>query len=331
MSPNPHYPNRGELPSSKPSQSGKRSGGAKRSSGQTFEYPLPCEVVEVFKKQKEVSNPGLIFERFVPFLGEQEKTRRTQALEAAQKAPDRGALTAAYQRWEALARANGAEIFTLKTDWRFIPGLGRKNALKIGFSFHRYGFPYLPGSSVKGIARTWALYELASRLKKDANTLDLNELDQTLALEESEFKKAFQIHHPGEEEWLLASAFRAVFGTLKCVGGAVFFDAIPIQAFALDLDIMNPHYTTYYQGKEPPVDWHHPNLITFLAVPAGKEFAFAVAWRRGAPNPELLKRACVWLKRALRDLGAGAKTSAGYGYFTATSSEETDDGSLSGR
>ncbi len=140
-------------------------------------------------------------------------------------------------------------------------------------------------------------------------------LSQTLSKEDKEFDKAFERFKPSPEAKDLAKTIRLVFGTLDQAGGAVFFDAMPTSAFQLEIDIMNPHFAPYYQGKEPPGDWHNPNPITFLAVPKDKEFAFAVAWRRGAPHAELLERACVWLKNGLRDLGAGAKTSAGYGFF----------------
>lgn len=296
-----------------PNRSGGQQGkGEPPASSQEFEYPLPKEVVAVFKNVL-VSNPGLIFERFIPYLGADKENRRKQALSAAKTAPNLDALKAAYGRWQALTEACKAKTFTLKTDWRFIPGLGRKTALEIGFGFHRYGFPYLPASSVKGIARTWALFELAALLALDEEKL--NDLDQTLSKEDKEFDKAFERFKPSPEAKDLAKTIRLVFGTLDQAGGAVFFDAMPTSAFQLEIDIMNPHFAPYYQGKEPPGDWHNPNPITFLAVPKDKEFAFAVAWRRGAPHAELLERACVWLKNGLRDLGAGAKTSAGYGFF----------------
>ncbi len=301
-----------------PSRSGgggppaRRSGGGNPPNEINIEYPLPSDTVAVLKGNR-VSNPGLAFERYLPYLGIQKQQRRKEALEGARNAPDQGALQAAYARWQALVQVAGATPFTLATDWRFIPGLGRKTALEIGFSFHRYGFPYLPGSSVKGIARTCALFELASFLGVEEGKL--SSLDKTLEKEENEFQKEFVTFKPSDKVWEKAKIFRRVFGTLDQAGGAIFFDAIPTTAFPLDMDIMNPHYAPYYQEKEPPGDWHNPTPITFLAVPAGKPFAFAVAWRRGAPHADLLTHAVSWLKQGLQELGAGAKTAAGYGYF----------------
>ncbi|WP_322509276.1 type III-B CRISPR module RAMP protein Cmr6 [Anaerolinea sp.] len=330
----PNAPQKHGGPPNRPG--GQQGKGGTPASSQGLEYPLPKEVVDVFKKV-QVSNPGLVFERFIPYMDTDKAKRRKQALDRAKIQPNSDARKAAYERWQTLAKACGAQIFTLKTDWRFIPGLGRKTALEIGFGFHRYGFPYLPASSVKGIARAWALFKLGALLSLGEGKL--NNLDQTLSKEDEEFAKAFEYFKPSPEAKELAKTIRLVFGTLDQAGGAVFFDAMPTSEFPLDIDIMNPHYAPYYQDKEPsgdwhngtaalsapnkrydqdkepPGDWHNPNPITFLAVPKDKEFAFAVAWRRGAPRADLLEQACTWLKNGLRDLGAGAKTSAGYGYF----------------
>ncbi len=117
----------------------------------------------------------------------------------------------------------------------------------------------------------------------------------------------------------LARAFRAVFGTTAGAGQAVFFDAIPAGVPCLELDIMNPHVPDYYRehGKTPPTAWQNPNPVYFLTVAPDTEFRFAVGWRgtldeTGRARRDLAKD---WLISALTELGAGAKTNAGYGYF----------------
>jgi hypothetical protein len=76
------------------------------------------------------------------------------------------------------------------------------------------------------------------------------------------------------------------------------------------------HHPKYYQAEEdnvPPYgDWEDPVRTTFLAVMAGTEFAFAVLPRR-AKHADHARQAAEWLKAALADRGAGAKTAAGYG------------------
>jgi CRISPR-associated protein Cmr6 len=78
---------------------------------------------------------------------------------------------------------------------------------------------------------------------------------------------------------------------------------------------MNPHYGEYYRdakGKTPPADYLNPVPVYFLALEQGTKFEFAVASREQG----LAAKATDWLKGALADLGIGAKTSAGYGYFS---------------
>jgi CRISPR-associated protein Cmr6 len=109
-------------------------------------------------------------------------------------------------------------------------------------------------------------------------------------------------------------------------GHAIFLDAIPTHVPELQLDIMNPHFPDYY-GDDPkrptkyPTDWQSPKPVFFLTVAPNTEFCFAVGWR-GAANEPLQKRAQEWLTKGLQELGAGAKTSAGYGYFKADGAVE---------
>lgn len=323
-----------QKPSGRSPNPSDRGGGpspADRQPGAAVLYPLPPELAGLYRSaSKDSLNPAVIFDRFAPDLsraGNKKEDWKKQALQSAAVKADSNALGAYLSRWRALVQAAGAQPFTMQTDWRFIPGLGRKSALEIGFNFHRYGFPYLPGSAVKGIARTCALFELTETVQLPAEPPDLlNQLDQLLALPDEEFEKEID----RRPHWSKLKAhsdqtaqFRAVFGTLEQAGGAIFFEAIPAEPievepgnkFALEIDIMNPHYKEYYRGNTAPVDWDSPNPVTFLAVPAGKTFHFAVGWRRGARQPELCAKAAGWLKQGLKDLGAGAKTAAGYGYF----------------
>jgi hypothetical protein len=115
----------------------------------------------------------------------------------------------------------------------------------------------------------------------------------------------------------LADDFRGIFGTTAAAGRAVFFDAIPARVPKLELDVMNPHFPKYYQGNEPPTDWQSPVPVYFLTVAPNTEFRFAVGWRGplGDESRRLRDLAKAWLVGGLTELGAGAKTSAGYGYF----------------
>jgi CRISPR-associated protein Cmr6 len=290
-----------------------------------MEYPIPRKSAEAWRKHqgKPSQNPGLVFDRFVPIWEGQPKLKK-DGLEAVRRASERGRVDerlfmAWNARWEATVRHANADPFALKTDWRFIAGLGRKGSLEVGFTFHRYGFPILPGSSVKGIARAWSLISLAALL--DAK--NMNDLDKILNLDdEKEFSEAFSKSYSqaSAQDRALVLAFRTLFGTTGAAGGAVFFDAIPRQMPKLELDIMNPHYPKYYQGNEPPTDSQNPIPVYFLTVAPSTEFRFAVGWR-GVWNDEARRLRALaqdWLIKGLTELGAGAKTSAGYGYFVPT-------------
>lgn len=104
---------------------------------------------------------------------------------------------------------------------------------------------------------------------------------------------------------------KEIFGDLTHRGNVIFFDALPIFSGSfIRLDIMNVHYPDYYQKRLPPGDWMEPTPIPFLIV-ENAEYHFSVASKQA----NLAEKASVSIKRALKDLGIGAKTSAGYGYF----------------
>lgn len=252
-------------------------------------YPIPHQSVAAFTapKVKSSQNAGLVFDRFAPYTRDNDGAKKSgfEQVRQAAKNADTALLAAFNARWELDAQAIGAQSFTLKTDWRFITGLGRKGPLEAGFTFNRYGFPILPGSSVKGIARAYATL-VENKTEDDADFVAI-------------FGRAPK---QGESESAAQS------------GHAIFLDAIPTHVPTLELDIMNPHFPDYYQGTQFPTDWQSPKPVFFLTVAPNTEFRFAVGWR-GAVNMELQNRAQEWLMNGLMELGAGAKTSAGYGYF----------------
>jgi CRISPR-associated protein Cmr6 len=286
-----------------------------------YEIPIPSKSAEAFHAYKGVTNPGLVFDRFAPDWSSK-STLKKEGLQRVTKAQADEALLREWNaRWERCVRAARGEMFTLQTDWRFVAGLGRKGSLEVGFTFHRYGFPILPGSSVKGVARAWAFLWLAEQ----ANVNPLAELDEVLSADgeddEKEEKKKYlrwRAAQPDEVQQL-ADDFRVIFGTPATAGRAVFFDAIPAQLPTLELDVMNPHFPEYYKGNAPPTDWQSPVPVYFLTVAAGTEFRFGVGWRGALDEAgQCLRRlAQKWLTEGLMNLGAGAKTSAGYGYFVA--------------
>ena len=258
-------------------------------------YPLPSDtIVSLQRFVNRCLNPGLLFERYIPMpYGKQFKQDALKKVQQCQ--PDRRALDAYRDRWRAMVKAAEATPFEAQTDWRFITGLGRKGPLEVGFTFHRiYGFPIIPGSGLKGLARAWAYFAL------------LEAAPESKPKKDPDFVAVFGREPERGEDEDVASA-----------GGAVFFEAIPLDNPDLELDVMTPHYSKYYgdkSGRIAPTDNQSPNPIPFLTVKPDVRFAFAVGWR-GEANPKAHALAVEWLQKGLEKLGAGAKTAAGYGYF----------------
>ena len=210
------------------------------------------------------------------------------------------------RRWEMVVELKSQNL-CLKTASPFVTGLGREHPVENGFLWHHtLGVPYLPGSSVKGMVRAW--------IEQWADEKDEEEINRIFGPRQK---------RPTEPPQ---------------VGEVVFLDAIPLYPVRLKADIMTPHYGEYYQNKERPKapgDWISPVPIPFLAVKEDTTFHFAIVPRRhpcleapgeseksnGLPVGESRKGGrrsdCEtmlgWLKEALEWIGAGAKTTVGYG------------------
>lgn len=185
--------------------------------------------------------------------------------------------------------------FTLKTDWRLVVGLGGTNVLETSLSLHPlYGFPYIPSSSVKGVARAAALFIDKKFVDEEDKTIN-NEINDDAKPD-------------------MTAQF--VFGTKESVGNALFFDALPDKVDIFDIDTMTNHYEDYYNKKEksPPADWYSPNPIKFVTIKPGTNFNFYVVSKECLLK-ERHSNASNWLIKGLNDIGVGAKTSSGYGYF----------------
>lgn len=203
----------------------------------------------------------------------------------------------------------------------FTTGLGNEHPLENGFAFlNPYGLPYLAGSGVKGVLRT-AAKELAS------GQWDSQEWHHAE-------DQRHEVHNKQGQRLFDASDIDVLFGSEALDGenhlrGVLsFWDVIPqIEGNSLMVEIMTPHQSHYYQGKDVagstnPHDSGSPNPISFLTVPPKSQFAFHVVCDSArlahlAPDlanndrwktllTEAFEHAFAWL-------GFGAKTSVGYG------------------
>jgi CRISPR-associated protein Cmr6 len=214
-------------------------------------------------------------------------------------------------------------------DWRLIVGLGNESVYDTSMTLHHvYGIPYIPASAVKGVVRSWIITERFGRDEKDA-------------IKDKGFCDVFGC--PQKIEGINS------YYNEDRQGKVWFFDAFPLSEPKIEVDIMNPHYMPYYNGDEPPADYHDPKPIPFLTVKHGTQFQFLIGIKEkdideaigdgsrllkgsnGLPikvrktgtnelvdasaDPRLLNITEAWLKKALEEHGIGAKTAVGYGYM----------------
>ena len=220
---------------------------------------------------------------------------------------DSAAMTALRSRQSALAQplAEQGRLLTLQASAvaPFSTGLGNEHPLENGFAFlNPYGLPYLAGSGVKGVLRQ-AARELAGTDWNDGQSIE-----------------------PGWTEQHIDALFgrSSKDGETELQRGALsFWDVIPLlEGNAMQVEIMTPHQSHYYQNGAAPHESGQPNPIHFLSVPPGSKFTFHVQC-----NLPLLSHLAAdlardgsWLQlvnaafvHAFQWLGFGAKTAVGYG------------------
>lgn len=265
--------------------------------------PLPKETRDYFGGDKnsllKISNLGLLFSKYFYCWSKDWQTKEEQnkvfrkdieGITSKPKGSDYIQALTVRQRAvsESLKASNWhVELFSATTDSRLIIGLGGTSVIETGMTLHPlYGFPYLPGSGLKGLARAYA--EIAEDFPDEETKKKL--LHEIFGSDNKNLREAVEDNRQGK-----------VF----------FMDGLPTQFPKLDLDIMNPHYGEYYRGEKPPADYLNPVPVTFLAVAAGQPFSFVLFSR----DKTLAEKAKAWLIGGLTDLGAGGKTNVGYGYF----------------
>jgi CRISPR-associated protein Cmr6 len=269
--------------------------------------PLPRDVCDQLRKnEKEIHNLSLLFYRYVwawtksgdrwelsDGKPQRDDKRKTDFMREVAKRNGASEHVQSYLKRQQ-AQLNSfikmgyhVQDVTLSTDWRLVVGMGVKGSLEVGMTLHHvYGFPFIPSTAVRGIARAYA-EEIAHASNSDR-----------VQIFGSESKKTD--NHESR------------------MGEVMFLDSVPVKLPTLDLDIMNPHYPKYYNKPEnnPPGDWQDPTPILFLAVAPQSQFWFGLA----SKDRTFLEKAVEWLQEGLTNLGVGAKTSSGYGYFSRESS-----------
>ncbi|WP_261887460.1 type III-B CRISPR module RAMP protein Cmr6 [Vibrio aerogenes] len=238
---------------------------------------------------------------------------------------DQDALSSVCQHYvdrqcEMVKRLKGSEIQkqdaikTVTCNWRFVNGLSIPHLLEVNLFWHpTLGIPYLPGSALKGILKSFLMntYPLNEEEKLDDDFIQF--MQRVFGSYEHSTKPTKTDNEKVNQENHVA-------------GDYIFFDALPTKKMKFVTDVMTPHFGDWYlEGgkdkagtlKTTPNDWHDPVPIPFLAL---EDFAlqFAVVPRPGAteqPPKGELAFITNMLCHALSYQGAGAKTAVGYGYF----------------
>jgi CRISPR-associated protein Cmr6 len=225
----------------------------------------------------------------------------------------------AFEAWR--EAVSDAYSWTFKLTSRLLVGHAEPSATGIGLTLHpTYGVPWIPGSAIKGLLS----HHLGLSDDEWRGVGYAVEGDAPVTLGDG-----MPFRAPGK--WS-----RALFGAPPTprqsdeppndTQGLVHFDdawLVPTDGDVLVPDVLTPHQKRYYDGKvdheKPwsgkPVDWDDPNPVGFVTVKPGVQFLFSIGFTRGAEC--WAKLAFSHLRDALRDRGLGAKTSAGYGRFSA--------------
>ena len=235
------------------------------------------------------AHAGLLMQRGLPEWNQDDKQAKADLIKKIAKipAPKEGSLYAlAFTRW-VQATSDTGRFATLAAgiSGRLYTGLNSAGALETGISTsHTYGMPLIAGSSVKGIARSYA---------------------ESLGLDKAYLTVLF-----GDD---------SDSGSLKS-GALVWHDAwfVPANTPPFAAEIITTHHQDYYNGKQLEAD-EMESPIPNQQIATQGNFYFVIesapgaqAWAAYAQN---------LLFQALQTQGAGSKTASGYGYFTEAGEE----------
>ncbi|WP_286886063.1 type III-B CRISPR module RAMP protein Cmr6 [Aneurinibacillus sp. UBA3580] len=179
------------------------------------------------------------------------------------------------------------ETISLHFPGKLAIGLGQHSVYETSLTLHPvYGMPYLPGSSLKGVAANYVIAEYFGGEEKTAYEDD---------------------------------GFVLLFGNQKHKGSVSFFDALPTAHPNVEVDMLTPHYGAYYGKGRAPGDYGKPVPVPFLVV-KNTPFQVMIGTKENSIIPDgkwkgkkVLDVAREELVRALMETGIGAKTAIGYG------------------
>lgn len=183
-----------------------------------------------------------------------------------------------------------------------------------------FGLPLIPGSAVKGVTRSVALDEL----KEKNNVVTLDKFIRVFGVGKSEFNGDGELSEFAsllEKTTLPRDSQGNICREMK--GAITFLQSTPTNEAKIVVDITNVHTPDYYRtGNVADLKNEKPNPNYFPAVERGAEFSFPLLLNSMSSDTALLDAAELWLKIALAQHGIGAKTAAGYGWFSDIGTEK---------
>jgi CRISPR type III-B/RAMP module RAMP protein Cmr6 len=207
-------------------------------------------------------------------------------------------------------------------------------------NLNRYGLPVIPGSAVKGCARRMALQALHDwcvhpetpddptlpcRSGFKSPTEMLAAIARIFGWVEQDWSDRADPSNRSDFFWaanhdpqVLNAAKAALPPHSDFAGTIAFLPAGPNRDPGLELDVVTPHHTAYYERRNPVApDTEDPVPVYFPAVKPqekNQHFAFPLIPLSRAADGDL-QIAKTFLSQGLELMGLGAKTRAGYGWF----------------
>ena len=184
------------------------------------------------------------------------------------------------QRTQLLAK--DGITFQIKSTWRIRVGGHRGPESILLPAFDALGMPYIPSSTLRGVARNQAIREIMA-----TNNLEWKEAEKEIA-------PYFGDINAKEEK--------------NKTGKVVFFDAYPLPSKngGLEMDMAN----NIWSWKDDSLEYS-PNPNPFLSL---KESTFLIGLRLASncQDEKILEQVKQWLKKGLQ-LGIGSQVNSGYG------------------
>jgi CRISPR type III-B/RAMP module RAMP protein Cmr6 len=257
--------------------------------------------------------------------------------------------------WRAWLTATARPEYLLhaKLEARLLINMGGTVLENAGLQLDRFGTAYLPGSAVKACARRTALATLRQWCETLTNGQPTKPTaaddalapacahadfktpsDLLLAIlrvfgcTDLEWKRYDYDNNKGNDlAWACANQWDSLSPTARnqlpsdtLRGSVAFLPAYPYSRLPVDLelDVLTSHHQKYYRGDlGTATDTEDPNPVYFPAVAAEATYTFAVLpVGATATDSPLLTHAKTWLSTGLSVFGLGAKTAAGYGFFS---------------